>query len=393
MTSVVFDTPGLIDVRAFTTFGISAKPNTSNPIGFFGTGLKYAVAVLCRLGASPRVFIGRDEYVFYTRPEEFRGKQFSMIRMRRSRWRLDRLLRATHHDLPITTEFGKNWKAWQAFRELEANTRDEGGTTYLVNSDLEVGGLAAEGRTIVAIDNPEFLRAYSDRDRVFLPEGLPVYRGGGDAVQVLPRPSRHLYYRGLRVADLSHSTLRTYNFLEPLELTEDRTLKYEFMARIILARHVASCDDEEMIEAVLTAGDDNWEHGLDMSYVSSEPSESFRRVMERRKLAVSRSATRYYGSYAGTWGGASSPGVFDAHPTPWRAVGSSVIDARGEAVMFSSGSGPMPERVAVAVVDVINSHRGGGPGSDGESPEPEPSEYDLPDYQPRVGAPDDDVPY
>jgi hypothetical protein len=37
-----------------------------NPIGYFGTGLKYAISVLCRLGTKPVVWIGQDKYTFYT---------------------------------------------------------------------------------------------------------------------------------------------------------------------------------------------------------------------------------------------------------------------------------------------------------------------------------------
>lgn len=35
---VVFKTPGHIPLEAFTTFGINSKPNSLNPIGFFGSG-------------------------------------------------------------------------------------------------------------------------------------------------------------------------------------------------------------------------------------------------------------------------------------------------------------------------------------------------------------------
>jgi hypothetical protein len=64
---LVFETPGLIDLRAFTVMGFNAKPATENPIGYFGTGLKYAISVLCRLGTKPVVWIGQDKYTFYTK--------------------------------------------------------------------------------------------------------------------------------------------------------------------------------------------------------------------------------------------------------------------------------------------------------------------------------------
>jgi hypothetical protein len=37
MSAVVFETPGLIDMRAFTMMGMSAKPATQSPIGYLFT--------------------------------------------------------------------------------------------------------------------------------------------------------------------------------------------------------------------------------------------------------------------------------------------------------------------------------------------------------------------
>ena len=45
--TVSFITPGQIDLENVFTFGISAK-ESDNPIGFFGTGLKFAIATLLR---------------------------------------------------------------------------------------------------------------------------------------------------------------------------------------------------------------------------------------------------------------------------------------------------------------------------------------------------------
>jgi len=42
---IVFENQGEIDLIAFTPFGVNTK-ETDSPIGFFGTGLKYATAVL-----------------------------------------------------------------------------------------------------------------------------------------------------------------------------------------------------------------------------------------------------------------------------------------------------------------------------------------------------------
>ena len=47
MTYVIFENPGTLDPRALTIMGLNAKENT-NPIGYFGTGFKYGVAIALR---------------------------------------------------------------------------------------------------------------------------------------------------------------------------------------------------------------------------------------------------------------------------------------------------------------------------------------------------------
>lgn len=348
--AVVFTTPGLIDIRAFTTFGVNAKPNTANPIGYFGTGLKYAVAVLVRLGCQPRVMIGRDVYTFYVKETKFRDKDIRLIRMKRQKWSL---LRATHHDLPFTTELGKNWKVWQAFRELESNTRDENGATCLEDDGATVEPQPDVTKIIVA--NEEFVQAYFDRDTVFLPGAL-TKREATDRVQIFERPSKAIYYRGLRVADLEKPTLHTYNFLSPVDLTEDRTIKYQFSVRAELARHVVTSHDPKFIEQVLVCDDDKWEHGLEFDYQSEVPSDEFREVMARRSNAAPRSALRYYGG----WASKSEPAVkstFERYPRPWRADGDYIRDATGRKLFEIShelDDDVWREQVVVDAVDLIN---------------------------------------
>jgi len=80
---IVHITRGLLDIRAFTILGLHAKPKTDTPIGKFGSGLKYAVATLVRLGCRVQVFIGTTEYEFYTKQSDFRGAEFKQLMMRK----------------------------------------------------------------------------------------------------------------------------------------------------------------------------------------------------------------------------------------------------------------------------------------------------------------------
>lgn len=306
MRKLVFVTEGLIDLRAFTTFGVNAKPNTDNPIGYFGTGLKYAVAVLCRLGGAVTVFVGGEEHEFYSKGTDFRGKEFHLVRMKKrkgfaAKWR--------YEQLPFTTEFGKNWEPWQVYRELESNTRDENGETHVIDDTSPTdrarleNWCADKGKTVIVVTDEQVLEAHFNRDQIFLPDALMV-REDSRAVQVFNNPSQHLYFRGLRVMDLPKPSAFTYNIVCDLDLTEDRTVKYVYIAMIHIRSHVMQSADEEFIRTILELDEEkHWEAKIDFddAYESAGPTflGVVRQQMDNERPLLSRARTyyeRYYPS-------------------------------------------------------------------------------------------------
>lgn len=273
MSAVVFKTPGLIDIRAFTVMGVNAKPQANSPIGYFGTGLKYAIAVLARHRIKVQLFIGDTEYEFYAKDEEFRDKTFAFVKMKKRKGLLSKF---TYHDLPFTTELGKNWELWMAFRELESNTRDENGKTEV--EDVNPDGFAEADHTIIAVHGNEFVDIYHDRDKYFLPDGLTM-RDGNESVQVLDRPSKAVYYRSLRVHELKEEAQFTYNILRTIDLTEDRTAKYAFDVETAIAEYVAQQADKDRVKRIAsrTTG---FESRLGFSYVYGAPSKAFKEAVE-----------------------------------------------------------------------------------------------------------------
>ena len=267
---VAFTTPGLIPLEAFTAFGVNAKPNSTNPFGYFGTGLKYAIAVCLRNGCDVVLWRGNYKYTFYVRQADFRGKDSGFVRMKQERWlSLGGFLKPNYYKLPFTTELGKNWELWQAFRELETNTRDENGITALVQPD----DLVPESeRTTILVNGSRFVDEYHEMDRHFLPEGKTIRED--EAVQVIDRPSRHIYYRGVRIMDLKEEAEFTYNILSTISLTEDRTAKYSFEVEQVIATHWVESEDEGLVGRVLQT--DRWEgSGLNYTYAYTTPSKTF----------------------------------------------------------------------------------------------------------------------
>lgn len=278
MTKIVHETPGLIDIRALTVMGLSAKPNTKSPIGMFGTGLKYSVAVLCRLGASPVLWIGEESHTFTLKRDEFRGSEFNHIRCKVKN---PRLARPRYYSLPFTTEYGKFWEPWMVFRELHSNTLDENGST--IEFDGEYKG--AKDWTAFVIDCPAYFDAWSARDTIFLPGANRNSTGFGPDVETVGEgESEFLYWRGLRVSKLAKKSVARWNILKRINLTEDRTLAYEWQAREAVAAWLAAhCKDAKLIERCITADQDHYEHRLPFRESGATPSDLFKEVALRCK--------------------------------------------------------------------------------------------------------------
>src|SRR5690606_35207652 len=99
---IYFSNPGLLPIRAATTMGVSAKEGDT-PIGMFGTGLKYVIAGVLRLGGKIEIQVGPRTHRFSTIEEIIRDKVFHIVCM---------------DDVPLgfTTEYGKTWSAWMYVR-------------------------------------------------------------------------------------------------------------------------------------------------------------------------------------------------------------------------------------------------------------------------------------
>ena len=260
MSVVQFRTPGLIPLEAFDTMGISAKVG-DHPIGRFGTGLKYAVAVILRNHGEIRLFRDGTEYEFYLSKMDFRGKEFQRVKMRRKNG-LGKWL--TGRTMPFTTQLGRDWKLWQAYRELESNTRDEGGTTsvfYPADDNIfrSLDEQMEDGRgvgTTIEVDCPGFAECV-DGESVFLDGDRLTRVFRSPKVDIYDAPSEYLYYRGIRVYELRYPSLFTYDFGEGVvTLTEDRTIGNLWSVMWDLAYTIQTqVEDESVLDRILLKSD------------------------------------------------------------------------------------------------------------------------------------------
>ena len=258
--TVFFQNAGLIDLRAVKTFGVSSK-DAKNPIGEFGTGLKYAVAILLREKQTISLWQGKAEYKFTLKKTRIRNDDFQIVCM-------------NGEELAFTTRLGKNWELWQAYRELYSNCIDEDGTITSGSPDDRPIG---HGDTCVEVSGSKFQKVYQNRNEIILStkpilmlEGVEVHEGQGE----------YIFYRDIRTAIVSpNKALYNYNISSKMRLTEDRTFLYGFQVGATLAKAITQAQDKNFLEQVLTAKEDSVESDLDFTGCL-RPSDTFIKVVE-----------------------------------------------------------------------------------------------------------------
>ena len=72
---ISFQNNGLIDIAAVTTMGVSVKEG-DGAIGYFGTGLKFAIATILREGGEVTLWRGLEKHIFTATLLTVRGEDF-----------------------------------------------------------------------------------------------------------------------------------------------------------------------------------------------------------------------------------------------------------------------------------------------------------------------------
>lgn len=243
---IIFENQGEIDLRAIKTFGVNSK-ETSNPFGYFGTGLKIAIGMLLRKGQAVTIQIGTETYNFGLRSARIRVDDFDIVTM-------------NGEELGFTSQVGKDWELWQAYRELYCNAKDEGaGETQLSDSIPE----PTAGMTRVIVEGKAFAKVHAERGDFILSstpfistENLDIHHG----------QSKYVFLQGIRIGSMAYggvSSTFTYNLKCKVDLTEDRTLKYQFQARRPIVVAILHSTDAEFIKQLLTTPEGVAEFDLD----------------------------------------------------------------------------------------------------------------------------------
>lgn len=264
---IIFQNTGLIDVAAVTTMGVSVKEAGS--IGYFGTGLKFAIATILREGGTITIWRGTEPFRFTSSPLTVRQTEFQQVMMNGT-------------PLGFTNQLGRDWETWMAFRELASNCRDEGGQ-YWKHDDREVvGWFAAEDMTTIEVDHEAMNEVWYNRRSILL-EGKPLY--STEHANIYEGTTPYAYYRGVRVHTHTRPFAFTYNVKSEIDLTEDRTAKNWWQLEHRLEKALGACEDRALLRKALTCGEMYAEHYLDVP-AYGDPGPVFRELARELTLGA-----------------------------------------------------------------------------------------------------------
>lgn len=252
--TVYFANAGMIDLDVLRVMGVSIKLK-ANPIGYFGTGLKFGVATLLRTGHKVVLVRGGERLELTARPVTIRGEVVQRVFM-------------GEEALPFTTELGKNWDVWQAYRELHSNTLDEAGV---------ISDKPQTGDTVIEVTGPGIQMEFNNRDAIFI-SGKPL--AANEFLEVYPGPTRYVYYRDVRAGAMPNELSFAYNLLCPMTLTEDRTFESQFTVEWKLSQLIPKIEHAGVM-AELMSGKDRWDQKLDWGMCPT-PSKAFMDVAAAR---------------------------------------------------------------------------------------------------------------
>lgn len=269
--ATAFITNTILDLNMLRYLGVSVK-ETDNPIGYFGTGLKYAIPILLRTGHEVEMIIDGETYRFEKDIKTFRGEERETVIMRH-------VHTGVVENLPITMSYGRDWEVWMAYRELVTNTMDEKGE---IVDDFDISDTVLSDKTIFLVTGDEIKKCRRNHYQYFLRE-LEEAKLSDTIVAHVPSESRGIFYRGVCVHQgQADSPYRyTYAFNEDLALTEDRTLKnlYDAHQRIGIAVCTKTDDVDVIKRMVLVSPTRSPEANFDFHW--SGPSSVFLDTVEK----------------------------------------------------------------------------------------------------------------
>lgn len=278
-----FINKGEVPVNAFKLLGASSKRGDDSKIGYFGSGLKYAIAVLLRQGVDFKVYSGLKEVKIGTRTTDFLNQKIQVITINGEK-------------TSITLDAGIDWEGWFAIRELYSNALDEGG-------NIETEAIKPEaGFTKIYIDSSgnRLGDVFRNWQKYFTNKRPSVYEDNVYG-RILPKISGDqnfvVFRKGIRAYDRTYPSIYDYD-LAFLDINESRIAKHTWQVWENCSRLLAK-SSLEVIESFVNLSSiqdfqeyTEWQDEF-WSWGTSRFSEAWLEAIADRELIPSRFAGHF----------------------------------------------------------------------------------------------------
>ena len=260
---------GEIDINSLLLLGASSKKENKDAIGYFGSGLKYSIAVLLKNKIKFHIFSGEKEIKVTTVKKNFRGISFEVIKIN------NRLT-------SLTTEMGPNWRSWFAVREIYCNAIDEGESSLKL-SDSVVG---EKEKTTIFISFDERLKDmfdnwndyFSDKreDLIVDDAGTKIFSGNSKKIII--------YRKGIQCYESKQKALFHYD-LKWIEINESRIIDSHWSLTAYLPDYIAKIATKEIVVRFFDNYKDTFESTLLWGSVIYF-NENWLKVINGRRLVI-----------------------------------------------------------------------------------------------------------
>lgn len=275
---IKIENKGEMDINSLLLMGATNKRGNDRMIGYFGSGLKYAMAVLLKFKIPFRIFAGEKEITVTTSRKDFRGTKFDVIKINN---------KLTN----MTTDMGPDWKAWFAVREIYCNAIDESEHSLGI-SDKAVG---EKGRTIFYIEFGEELKhMFTNWDKYFSDKRNDIAVDSKEhKTKMFSGNSSDLiiYRKGIQCHYEESKSLYHYD-LGWVDINESRVLSSVWDLRHHLPQIIAQIADRGVVKNIFDNYSGTFEAGLEWQYAHSFNDE-WLSVINGRTLVVDKFAGHF----------------------------------------------------------------------------------------------------
>lgn len=226
--------------EALYLMGASSKRDDSSKIGFFGSGNKYALALLLREQIPFRIFSGEREIIVTTEPVIMRNVTYDKILI-------------DGRETSLTVQMGPQWEPWYIIRELYCNAIDEGNVRIMLDVEQPLVQ-GSEGKTrfyisrtsaiLTIIHNWNEYFCFDREDLLFGIDGDSVFPNISGDNRIL------IYRKGILVYDNSNPALFSYD-INDLSINESRVLTNTYGATNAIAKLWLKCGIVSLVQSLL----------------------------------------------------------------------------------------------------------------------------------------------